>query len=226
MGLPLRKVELNRTSAFSFSCRRCLSCCHFKKIQLNPYEVARLAANRGISTTAFLDQYTIAGSVLRFTDEGSCIFLDANGCSVHADRPLVCRLYPLGRYVDYYGVETFSQIELEDGCRGELGEAGPIAHYLEEQGALPFMAAADRYLGLLWFLMDQLQEQETGLPEREILLNAVQSAADGALYGPAATMIDLDLAVERYCDQSGMPVPHSIEERMLLHIKAVRDWAA
>ena len=102
--------QLDRQSPFGFTCHRCLACCRFKKIQLNPYETARMASRLGISTTDFITRYTIGGTVLRFTEEDACVFLQADGCAVHADRPLVCRLYPLGRYIDFIGVETFGQL--------------------------------------------------------------------------------------------------------------------
>ena len=130
------KTGLTRQSPFGFACSRCLGCCRFKKIQLNPYEIARLADNRDMTTTAFIGQYTTGGTILQTNTEGTCVFLDAEGCAVHPDRPLVCRLYPLGRFVDYLGVETFAQIPLEEGCQGVLHENGTVTQYLEEQGAL------------------------------------------------------------------------------------------
>jgi Fe-S-cluster containining protein len=116
--LPKMRDSLNRDTPFGFSCNRCLQCCRDKKIQVNPYEIARLAARLGISTTVFIAEHTDAGGVhLRFDDEGACVFLDAQGCSVHEDRPLVCRLYPLGRHLDGSDIETFSEVEPEPGAR-------------------------------------------------------------------------------------------------------------
>jgi Fe-S-cluster containining protein len=101
-------VTYGRDSPFSYDCHACRRCCHDKVIRLNPYEVARLAQNRGISTTVFLAQYTGAqGTVLKQVDHGACVFLTPEGCGVHADRPLVCRLYPLGRHVTSERGEDF-----------------------------------------------------------------------------------------------------------------------
>jgi len=90
-----------RDEVFGYLCRRCLKCCHHKNIQLNPYEVARLARNRGLTTGEFRAAWTDqrAGLVLRQTESGACVFLGNEGCTVHPDRPLVCRLYPLARHV-------------------------------------------------------------------------------------------------------------------------------
>ena len=42
-----------RAETFGYVCHRCMKCCHHKRIQLNPYEVARLARNRGMTTGEF-----------------------------------------------------------------------------------------------------------------------------------------------------------------------------
>jgi len=220
------KTALHRQSAFGFSCSRCLACCRYKKIQLNPYEVARLAANQGLSTTEFIARYTITGgTVLRFNQEGTCVFLNDRGCAVHPDRPLVCRLYPLGRYVDFLGVETFAQIEPEPGCKGIGRGDSSIERYLEEQDAAPFMRAADRYLDLLWLLLELLKEQEVGPAQAETVLSTVRAVTE---YGGEqdAFWIDMDRALADYCTFSGIPVPVELDKKMTLHIKAVREWAA
>jgi Fe-S-cluster containining protein len=88
-----------RAEAFGYVCHRCLKCCQHKLIQLNPYEIARLARNRGMTTSEFRSAWTMdgVGLYLAQTKSGTCVFLGGDGCTVHPDRPLVCRLYPLGR---------------------------------------------------------------------------------------------------------------------------------
>lgn len=228
MSIPLCRTELNRHASFGFSCNRCLSCCRFKKIQLNPYEIARLADNRGLSTTAFIARHTTTGgTVLQSKPDGTCIFLDAHGCAVHPDRPLVCRLYPLGRHVDFLGVETFAQMELEPECAGIVHQNGAIERYLEEQDAAPFMYAADRYLDLLWLLLEMLKEQASEPAQSETVQAAMRAINDGDdVREGAVSWIDMDRTVADYCRQCGIPVPESREETMAVHIKAVRKWAA
>lgn len=226
--MPPFATDLHRESPFGFTCHRCLGCCRFKKIQLNPYEVARLASHLALSTTAFIAHYTTGGNVLRFDDQGTCVFLSDDGCTVHPDRPLVCRLYPLGRYVDFLGMETFAQLRLEDGCQGQLHNHNTITQYLKEQGALPFMHAADRYLDLLLHLVEHLRDQELAPDQATAVLDAVRMDPEtGAeATGQHAWIVDLDRTVTDYCRRTGMPVPDDIENRMKLHIKAVRQWAA
>ncbi len=107
--MQFRRTNLDRETPFAFSCMRCLACCRDKKIQVNPYEIARLARNRKLATSDFIDQYTIdAGGFRKWDEKGYCVFLDSQGCSVHEDRPLVCRLYPLARHVNNNLDESFS----------------------------------------------------------------------------------------------------------------------
>ncbi len=225
MSLSLCKTDLNRLSPFGFSCGRCISCCRYKKIQLNPYEIARLARNRGLSAAGFIDRCTTnGGTVLASREDGTCVFLGRDGCTVHTDRPLVCRLYPLGRLVPFQGTESFSCLEPEEGCRGNMNENGTIAQYLEEQGAAPFLHAADLYLDLLWRLLEVLKDRDMDPSQSHAVLDTVRSVAGSASGGHDLSWIDMDRAVEDYCRLKGMAVPDDIEEKMALHIKAVREW--
>ena len=55
---------VDRHSRFSYRCNGCSRCC-YKHIQLNPYEIARLARNRGVDSGAFLAAYAeLGGSAL------------------------------------------------------------------------------------------------------------------------------------------------------------------
>ncbi len=225
--IPLCKSDLSRQSAFGYTCRRCLSCCRFKTIHLNPYEIARLAKHFGVTTTECIDRFTTnGGTVLKSGPDGTCVFLGDEGCSVHADRPLVCRLYPLGRHVDFdLGVEKFSQMESEEGCRGTFHDNGTIGRYLDEQGAAPFMHAADLYLNLLWNLLEVIREQDLEAPQLETVLDTMCTVTESPAGGHDLSWIDMDRALADYCRLSGQAVPEDPEDKMKMHIKAVRTWA-
>lgn len=105
----MRRKGLNRQTRFAFTCNQCLSCCRNKKIQINPYEIARLAHHKRMSTEDFVSCYThTGGTLLNWNEDGTCVFLGPQRCGVHPDRPLVCRLYPLGRNLNGMGEEGFS----------------------------------------------------------------------------------------------------------------------
>src|SRR5262249_31510445 len=129
-------------------------------IQVNPYEVARLALARGQSTSEFRAAWTEdgRGTVLRQNEDGTCVFLGPQGCQVHPDRPLVCRLYPLGRQVGSDGSEFFTKLKGHPLSAGEFTDRGTIADYLAAQGAQPFMDAADAYFHWLCLAHERLGE--------------------------------------------------------------------
>lgn len=152
---------MSRATAFSCTCQACQRCCHDKLIQVNPYEIARLARNRGISTGEFIDQYLSAeGPYLRFLDNSACVFLTDQGCGVHPDRPLVCRRYPLGRFRAADGNEQFTPLTPHPHSAGIYGDTGTIADFLAGQQITDFVDAADRYLALFYRLYDSLWQQE------------------------------------------------------------------
>ncbi len=97
---------------FGFTCQRTNICCknftERERIVLDPYDVYRLSRNRRASTGRFLELYAdlrldhethIPIALLKYQGEESrnkCSFLRSFGCAVYEDRPLRCRLYPLG----------------------------------------------------------------------------------------------------------------------------------
>ncbi len=225
MSLPIRRTGLKRQTPFFFLCSQCLGCCRHKRIQVNPYEIARLAANRGMSTAEFIDRYTHeSGTILNWEENGACVFLDSKGCGVHPDRPLVCRLYPLGRHVLSSGEEKFSEIEPDKDCKGVYSDNGVIKAYLESQGAHPFMEAADKYLDLLWRLY-RILEEETAEPEKHNAVAGVfQKHAEGERAGDTG-FADVDAIVAAFCEKMSIQFPNNMDDKMSIHIQAVEAWA-
>lgn len=214
---------LNRATTYSYRCNACRRCCYDKRIQLNPYEIVRLATNQGISSTAFLGAYTEdGGAVLKVKEDGACVFLDEHGCSVHPDRPLVCRLYPLGRIVDGAGHEKFVHVEPHPQTAGSYGDDGTIADYLCEQDAAPFMEAADRYYALLQELAVWLNGAVAHDGRAARTLATEISRPKPSEPDQAADWFDIDPVVEAYIAETGAAAPETVLEKMEVHIAAVR----
>jgi Fe-S-cluster containining protein len=191
---------LGEDSAFSYTCHRCSRCCVDKLIQVNPYEVARLARNRGLEAAAFKARYTDGARLLQ-DEDGRCVFLGEAGCTVHADRPLVCRLFPLGRIIDDEGHVRYVRPGFSPPPAGDFGEAGRVADYVAAQGAAPFIAAADAYFD--WYC--RAREADPEVLER-------RTAKVGDL-------LDLDRQVSAWCRTNGAEVPADLDERFRLHIR-------
>ena len=198
-----------RDEAFGYSCRRCLRCCRDKRIQLNPYEVARLAQNRSQTTTAFRKAHTQDGEGLELarTADGACVFLGDAVCTVHGDRPLACRVYPLGRHRTFEGVESFSRVEPHPQSAGEIHARGDISAYLRDQGAEPYLRASDAYMDWLGQAIAQLSHQ-TGQTHHAVVAAPV---ADDRL-------LDMDEALAGWAADTGLALPRDIGGRMALHL--------
>ncbi len=138
-------------STIQFKCHKGISCfnacCRNADITLTPYDIIRLKQHLGKSSTEFLKEHTVPfqmdqdglpGVKLRTTDEGACLFMTDEGCSVYKDRPTACRYYPLGNmirldtgakeeHVDYVLIK-------EDHCKGhEEDRELTVQEYLIEQ---------------------------------------------------------------------------------------------
>ena len=153
------RTVLAPSDVLPLTCTRSGTCCHGKDIRITPWELARLAQARGISAREFRERDTAdAGTRLRLGTPGwrdlpACSQYDPGmGCTVHAARPLACRLYPLGREVQGGEVRIIhegSAFPCLDGCP-EVSTLPrlTVAAYLEGQGAEPFAVARDAYLEL------------------------------------------------------------------------------
>lgn len=132
------RFNLRRESPFSFKCQVCGACCSNKEIPVSPSEMKGLARRLNLSLEEFPGAYLEKrGTILRRKPDGSCIFLQPEGCSIYPERPLVCRLFPLGLIVDEAGQEHYGIMPLHPDCLGVLGEEGTVAAYLRSQGVLP-----------------------------------------------------------------------------------------
>jgi len=207
----VRDRGMERQTAFSYRCAACSRCCYHKKIQLNPYELARLARSQYLSAAAFRERHVTDHVYLRQKSDGACVFLGAKGCTVHADRPLVCRLYPLGRIVDGDG-EHFVELTPHPQTEGRYGKDGAIGDYLTAQGAEPFMQAADAYYQLF----------------RHLGAASVPGAAGGADEGVSVALEALDLEgfVTAEAGRRGVTLPGSLEEQARLHCQWIVEMFA
>ncbi|MBE5942902.1 MAG: YkgJ family cysteine cluster protein [Lachnospiraceae bacterium] len=102
-------------------CKGCFSCCQGmgNSIVLDPYDVYRLTTGLDCKFEELLvdkiDLQVVDGQILpnlKMTGEKDCCaFLDANGrCSIHALRPSMCRIFPLGRIYENGSFQYFLQV--------------------------------------------------------------------------------------------------------------------
>lgn len=108
-------------------------CCRDLNQTLTPYDILRLKKNLEISSQEFIRKYTSLHQgpesglpVLTFKPNPQtgheCPFVTADGCSVYADRPASCRMYPLARAIarsrESGEIGEFFAVIEEPHCKG------------------------------------------------------------------------------------------------------------
>lgn len=102
-------------------CKGCSDCCQGmgNTVVLDPLDVYRLAINLHKTQEQILTEElkldAIDGNILPHLKmegaEEKCSFLNKEGrCSIHAFRPGICRLFPLGRYYENGSFQYFLQV--------------------------------------------------------------------------------------------------------------------
>jgi Fe-S-cluster containining protein len=216
---------LERESPFSFSCNACGRCCTGKVIMAGPHEILGMSRVLGIGTTEFLALYADnGGTTLRAEADGPCVFLAPSGCRVHPRRPLVCRLYPLGRTTNGRGEERFAVFPAQPECEAVAGRDGTVAVFLESQGIGPYLGWSRRY--------GELYRRMVGILERLDVVGKVDAAAASGSAGsgqepdrtPLSSWQDIDASLAEYCAAKGIAVPTEIDESIALHLRAMEEW--
>lgn len=146
--------RMGRADTFHFACKKGLpcfnKCCADINIVLTPYDIVRLKNRLNISSGEFLTKYGIVPFskqqripvvILKMAENEakSCQFVSEEGCTVYADRPWACRMYPVGLAASKQGDsgrnEEFFFLMEEEACLG-LKEKREItvADWMGEQG--------------------------------------------------------------------------------------------
>lgn len=148
---PVEPTRLELEDKIKFQCHKGISCwnecCSRADVSLAPYDIIRMKKHLNIESSEFLNTYTvpfeidahgIPGIKLRTTDDGACLFMKEEGCSIYEDRPTACRYYPsgllsmraLGKSVD----ERHFLMVKEPHCKGHDEDREiTIADYRKEQ---------------------------------------------------------------------------------------------
>jgi Fe-S-cluster containining protein len=150
---PVVPNMIEADHVIQFSCHKGISCwnacCANIDISLTPYDILRLKKRLGITSTQFLQDYTvphemekegIAGVKFRSVDGGTaCRFMKPEGCAVYEDRPTACRYYPVAllsmrRQDEFIDRDAYAMVK-EEHCKGhEVDHRLTIADYRKDQG--------------------------------------------------------------------------------------------
>ncbi|MCM4168937.1 hypothetical protein KCTC52924_02638 [Arenibacter antarcticus] len=219
MRLTLKDTTKTRDSVFAYQCHACNKCCHGKGIQVNPYETMRLSSNLGIITTEFRLKY-LNGQLLKHKqNSNACIFLGENGCTVHEDRPLVCRLYPLGRLRMADGEVSFTELTPHPNSAGEYGTNSTVDSYLSTQEVQPYLDAEQNYMKLI---QQMAKSAMSKLPPKSKKAHNYDIATK---LNYTEWILDPDPVIVKYCNWRNIEFPAKTEQQLILHIEALKAWA-
>ena len=219
MDVYLKDIYRTRDSSFSYRCNACNKCCHGKGIQVNPYETMRLSTHFGISTTEFRQKYLNQQMLKHKPNSDACIFLAEGGCTVHKDRPLVCRLYPLGRLRLDNGGEIFTELAPHPESKGEYGTSSTVDEYLQNQEVVPYFQAEKSYREVI--------TEMAGLALSENLQSAKNRVSTPKKTGFSYTdwILDPDPLIMQYCKWKRIEFPDETQKKLELHIEALYAWS-
>lgn len=133
-------------------CEGCSACCQGmgNSVVLDPYDTWRLERGLGVPFAGMIGQQVMLSVVdglilpsINMESTGACPFLNEAGrCSIHAFRPGICRLFPLGRY---YHDGGFSYVLMTGECKKENRSKIKIDKWLGE----PNLKAYEKFI-LQW----------------------------------------------------------------------------
>ena len=145
-------------------CEGCSACCKGmgNSVVLDPQDVWRLSRGLGIPFAQMIGKQIMLSVVdglvlpsINMESTGDCPFLNSEGrCSIHALRPGICRLFPLGRY---YHDGSFSYVLMTGECKKENRSKIKIDKWLGE----PDLKAYEQFV-LKWKgILEQMREKVT-----------------------------------------------------------------
>ena len=153
---PVVPIRLQANDTLKFRCHKGVSCwnacCSQADVILTPYDIIRLKQQTGLSTTDVLAKHTVPfeldasgmpGIKLRTRNEGTCLFMTDEGCSVYQNRPTACRYYPSGllsmRSIDKNVDERAFLLIKEEHCKGhDEDHDQSVEAFRKEQGVIEY----------------------------------------------------------------------------------------
>ena len=128
---------LGMEDTFPFGCRQCGDCCRKRSdpVYIMGYDVYNIAKALDMQPVEVLVEFTgcvkgadshLPAVYLKERLDGSCRLLRKGKCTVQNQKPVVCRVYPLGRYIDGQEIRYFTQ----DTCKG-TGEEVKLKDWID-----------------------------------------------------------------------------------------------
>lgn len=163
-------------------CIGCSSCCHGmgNSIVLDPYDMYRLTAQRGESfedlMAGKIELHVVDGLILPNLSmsgpDEACGFLDENGrCRIHAYRPGICRLFPLGRIYENRSFQYFLQVK---ECKKENRTKVKVKKWIDTSQTRQYEEFVTEWHYFLKDLGEKMQQAQDADLEKSINIYVLQ----------------------------------------------------
>lgn len=163
-------------------CIGCSSCCHGmgNSIVLDPYDMYRLTAQRGESfedlMAGKIELHVVDGLILPNLSmsglDEACGFLDENGrCGIHAYRPGICRLFPLGRIYENRSFQYFLQVK---ECKKENRTKVKVKKWIDTPQTRQYEEFVTEWHYFLKDLGEKMQQAQDADLEKSINIYVLQ----------------------------------------------------
>ena len=154
-------------------CKGCSSCCRGMgdTVILDPFDVYRLTTGLGKSFEEMMNKQValhveegiILPHILMEEESGHCVFLNEEGrCRIHAYRPGLCRIFPLGRSYEDGALKYFL---LED-CPAENKTKVKVEKWIDT----PNLRQNEKFLVTWHYLIKALREKTEEAQTVNVLL--------------------------------------------------------
>lgn len=156
-------------------CSGCSACCRGMgaSIILDPYDIYRLTTELEWTFESLMsgriELNVVDGIILpnlaMAGEKEQCTFLDENGrCSIHPQRPGICRLFPLGRLYENGGFQYFLQVH---ECRKENRTKVKVRKWIDTPDAGRYEAFINTWHYFLRDVQEGLSHLRNEEKERE-----------------------------------------------------------
>ena len=108
-------MNFNYPVAVRFQCTKCGICCgdtkektrHILLLKTEAEQIAAATSQPTSKFTAKIKDKAPYSYEMKKTEDGKCIFLKNNRCTIYSARPLICKFYPFELKITYSGKHTF-----------------------------------------------------------------------------------------------------------------------
>jgi Fe-S-cluster containining protein len=108
-------MSFNYPVAVRFQCVKCGICCgdtkektrHILLLRTEAEQIAKATLQPTSEFTVKIKDKAPYSYEMKKTEDGKCVFLENNCCTIYAVRPLICRFYPFELKIAHSGKYTF-----------------------------------------------------------------------------------------------------------------------